>query len=529
LAGIVNVFSIVKNVFKKLNLWNKKMMESKKSDNVHDTKDKLLEEKLGIKNVQVGFPLVPVGPAQTDILVQQTCNLGLLPYLGKLANDPAARNNDKGKGKTIKDFKLENGFPYSILNIGKRLDVKECSFPPGKLTEVREIEVIRNPEFIPPQVDPSKEVAEKILSSVLHIPIVSDMPWKQLCVALSKKYSRQKDKIIRQLVIPKERFDEDVAAILLNPANREILENFNKLREEVNDIHNSAYTECFIYALLSYISVYNWAPLFPRLYEVGRGQEATCILSDPQICPMWKEFVMIQHTESYYNDTLVMYSEIDLELLMAHLFQIVFGLDFAQRTLGFIHHNLDIRSAVGYVKMDPCIYLQYKWHDRYYSVPTNGQMIKLKNFEHASIVLNGVQHTAEKIESKHDKHSFNTDLVRLGATLRKVIQEKQLKTVAKHPEIEANFNKMIDKWVNCGNSLADRKFPSPKDIAMQEYRLKCLQAEDGGGICTWKKFGDVPSHTECFNAVPYSQQDFFKMFRVDKADLNNDALIYVLG
>lgn len=528
------------------------------------TENLLVCEKLGIKNPQSGFPLLPVAlsvaaHAPKDILVEQTCNIGLLPYLSQLPSSETGGTGGTGavSSEVVREIGLSRGIAYDVVNIGRRMDIKESTFLPGKSVEIREIAVVMAPtSSTSPALSPDDEEklggergaasppVEKVLSTVLHIPIVSDIPWKKLSILLSKKYARYKDKVIQQLTVPGKTFDPEVAAILLNPANREILETFLTLREEVNDINNGAYIEAFIHGLLSYISVNDLAPLFPRLYGVGRGQEVGCILNDPQISPMWKEYAFLQYAESYYNDILVMHSQLDLELLMADLFQIVFGLDYAQRTVGFIHHNLDIRKAIGYVKMDPCTLLQYKWHDTYYHIPTGGKMIKICGLEHASVTINDVQHTAEKIDRKNENNnSFNTDLVRLGATLKKVIQEKQLKTVAKHPDIENAFNRMINKWVNCGNPLAERHSGvgssshklalgapgfSSKEVAMQEYRLKCLQAEDENGMCTWRKFGDVPSHTECTNAIPYRQQEFFKMFRVDKSKINADGLIYVL-
>lgn len=499
---------------------------------------KLVEEKLGIKNVFAGFPLLPVydDMLNKDILVQQTCNLGLLPFLASRSsiNTPATASSAVSAIKSISDFKFEDGFPYNLVNIGKRLDIKESKYPPNRMIEVRELVVIRNDKQLTSSTTMTP-VEEKTISTIIHAPTVSDIPWKKLSVDLSKKYARQKDKILSQLTVPKEELDQEVYKVLLNPANNEILKNFNTIRQQENNLNNPAYIEAFIYGVTSYMTLHNWISIFPRVYAVGRGQEVTCKMSDPQVGLMWKEYIMTQYSESYYNDVLVMHSELNLEILMAHLFQIVFGLDYAQRTIGFIHHNLDIRTAIGYVKMDPCIYLQYKWHDKYYKVPSNGQMLKLKNLNNSSILIDGVLHSASNLvnnSSDTSSCSYNTDLVRLGATLRKVIQEKQLKTYSPHTDIDTAFNKMINKWINCGNILAERKFPSPKEVAMQEARLKCLQTDivdESTGVCEWKKFGEMPNHIECRNAVPYTQQEFFKMFRVDKSEINQDGLIYTIG
>lgn len=497
---------------------------------------KLVEEKLGIKNVSSGFPLLPVFTENKDVLVQQTCNLGLLPFLStRIVSNTANSSNaatSASNTKGIADFKFQDGFPWNLVNIGNRLDIKESKNPPNRVIEVRKIVVIRNDKLSSPSSTPTEE---EVISTIIHAPTVSDIPWKKLSVDLSKKYSRQKEKILSQITVPREELDQEVYKILLNPANNEILKYFNTIRQQVNNLNNPAYVEAFIYGTTSYMSLHHWISIFPRVYAIGRGQEVTCKISDPQVGLMWKEYIMTQYTESYYNDMLVMHSELNLEVLMAHLFQIVFGLDYAQRTIGFIHHNLDIRNAIGYIKMDKCIYLQYKWHDKYYMVPSYGQMLKLKNLNNSSILIDGVLHSASKQQQQEedsDSCSYNTDLVRLGATLKKVIQEKQLKTYSPDPYIDATFNKMIDKWINCGNILAERKFPSAKEVAMQESRLKCLQTDaldEVTGQCEWKKFGEMPNHTECRSAVPYTQQEFFKMFRVEESEINKDALIYTIG
>jgi hypothetical protein len=527
-----------------------------------------------VKNPQSGFPLLPTFCADesNDILIEQTKNIGLLPYLDQLDDNKDARG-EKGKGKIniLKEIGSSVGISYTILGIGKRRENKEITCFPGKSIEVREITIISAPPHFYFSADESsddddcydragkkndqkekeKEKEEKILevvpreekalSRILHIPIVQDLTWKKLCVLILKKCATKQDIILKQLSVPVKKIDPEVATILFHPANKEILDLFNTLRAELNDMSNGAYVEIFIYGILSFISVNNLTPTFPRLFGVGRGQEMSSLTgkNDVHIAPSWKEYAFLQYTESYYADILAMYSSLDLEMFMADIFQLVFGLDFAQRKVGFIHNNFDIRKAIGYVKMDPCTLLQFQWDDDYYHIPTNGKMLKILNMENATITVNGVQHSVTNINSAGTSQmNFNTDLVRLAATIKRVIQEKQWKIVSTHPEITTTFNKMIDQWTNCGNPLSPSSSTgavnniglrlSPKELEMQNYRLKCLQSDDENDQCVWKKFANVPSHTECTSATPYKQKEFFKMFLVDKSKINKDGLIYQL-
>ena len=137
-----------------------------------------------------------------------------------------------------------------------------------------------------------------------------------------------------------------------------------------------------------------------------------------QILPMWKEFIFLQSTEDYYSDILAMNSYLDVEMLMADIFQIVFGLDFGQRTLGYVHGNLDIRKSIGYVKMEPCVRLQYQWNGLYYVIHPRGKMIKLKNMDHSSISINGTTFNAAST-AENIKPNYNADLVLLGRHFEK--------------------------------------------------------------------------------------------------------------
>ena len=466
-------------------------------------KNRLLEEKLSLKNPQFSFPLYPVDNGRSlisfeqikpympskseksytlpvpDILLEETNNIGLLMYMAiNSSQDKDCKK--KSKVKQIKDFKLECGLPYEITNVGTRFDVKECPSPVGKIIEIREIEVIKNPLYFdtsspsspktctaithPAALTPATTCAKpttkaltssstpstsssalttsktlisssstsknindesedkdtstslKLLAFIIQIPIVSEIPWKQLSILLSENYACDRNKIIDHLRIPKSKFDPKIISILTNSRNREILTKFNKLRRELNNINNNAYVEAMIYALLSSLTANKWTPLFPRLYDTGRAQDSTP-------WEIWKQYIITQQTDNYYTDILAMYSELDLEMLMAHLFQVVFGLDCAQKLTGFVHNNLDVRYGLHYVKAsgkysisspstetkdskdlknsEELTYLQYKWNGKYYRIPTYGAIMKLYGFENSTIILDGIKY------GKSDNNSNN--------------------------------------------------------------------------------------------------------------------------
>lgn len=560
-------------------------------------KNEVVEEKLNVKNMQMSFPIYPTYIFKPDILIKQTCNIGLLSYMAKHADEMAYQwlngaagtsgdgGADSGDGgdhshysryafthiprpiKTIKDFNFEYGLPFELVDVGKKLDIKE--FPlSGKRIELREFEFKRNPILQqngggvsssgcnPPcsrkdlkESESDNEnksvivcraagagddgavgaISYKKIFSLISLPIVTDHYWRSLCILLSQKHAAMKDKILNHLWMPIDEFDIVVLNLLQNPKNQDVLSLFNSIREELNNISNSAYMQAFIYSIMSFFSLHNWIPLFPYLLDTGRGQDVACIL-DPHVCAAWKQYIIIEQTENYYNDALVMHSEIDLEMFLANLFQIVFGLDYAQQVTGLVVNDLDIRK-IGYVKTNPTSYLNYLWGDKYYRLPTNGKLMKIPDLSKASMVIEGVRHSAAPLAPAptptlsaavagggvggHNvpTHSFNTDLIRLGATIKQTLYEKQMKTVVKDESISTAFNTMMDQWINCSPSLT---------------KAKCLVEEDINNSCSWQKFGEIPNHHICNKAVPHEQRKFFEIFQVDKCMIPPDEHLYIL-
>lgn len=533
-----------------------------------ETENLLAVQKLGMTNPLAGFPLLPTIASPTlvkDYLVEKMCNTGLLAGLSEVIEDKltsiGAGTGSRGLNKLVITSGMKRGLPYDVKEIGTRLNISESKYLPGRAVEMRTIGVTQNAQYTNDTtntISDGNKAVEKTLSNVIHIPIVSDLPWKKLAIALAKKFPRERDLILKQLTVPTSQCNPAVSAMLLKLENREIMEMFNLLRQEMNDLNNGAYVETMIHALLSYLSFHDWTPLFPRVYGTVRGQEPSAVHHDPEMPPTWKQVIFTQYCENYCANILAMEDKVDLEQLMADMLQVVFGLDAAQQTLGFIHGDFDARKALAFIKIDKDIYLQFKWRGKFYRPPSGGRLMKILNLEHSSVMLNDVQHTSEKLSlpavgassnnNSNGADSFNTDLVRLGATMRKILAEKQLKIFCEHPEVERIFNMMIDQWVNCGNPFASKSVisgnagfgefssdfdalsatlaSSPRNKEMQAMHLKCLQADTENGVCTWRSFGKVPHHQDCKDAVPYAQQQFFEMFRIEESEIDQQSIVY---
>ncbi len=514
----------------------------------------VVESTMGAKNVQMGFPNLPVyiAPASpfemisggggadvgNDVLIGQTGNKGLILEL--------ARRN---KSRSIAQLGLEEGVAYEIDQLGQSLSMEDSKTEPGKAIEIRKIKYLEDDgkTLIPGPSD--------CLTRIIHLPIVDDKKWKRFCVLLSANYTRLKEKIARQLVVPASSIDKDVLLILNEPRNKEIRELFRQLSMQINDLSNTAYSQALISGILSFVAHKQFSPIHPLVYGTGRLQESAMQpqFTDPQYLPMWKEVIFTQYSKSFYDEVLAMSSPLDVDQLMKFLFQLVFGLDFDQRNFSASFGGLDVKK-LRMVEIHPDIILQFKWGDDYYRFRP-GMKPKIEVDEQTRITVSGLEiggpspftgtssgsgssscntdskHPATMGDRERGAHThkvcnFNRDLMRLGATLLKVIKEKQMRMSASSPEVQSSFERMIKQWVDCGNVCSMKKYPTSSELAQQDYRLSCLQAPDA----TWNTFHDIPSHTESLDAVPYNQKQFFDCFKVDKSEINfsPDAVVYVL-
>jgi hypothetical protein len=684
---------------------------------INSNKISPIEKKLGIENIQVGFPLLIVPSSSVSVSagsqdseskpndylseeIQSVCQTGLFTYLNDMIKNAQIRMPlALQQAKTLRNVDLTN-LPYKIVDINGRKNAKE-ECPAGRMTEIRQIKMAERLVSDNPMERICLTTPDDFLASIIHIPIVPDLKWKQFCITLTQFCPQYKDFVISALTWPKSYFDSSPGSInntgenemrlktlaaafdqirmttenlpvassgssslsspcsasrsksiplflntvtnsnflesfagdfvddggvnddcsLYKSDNRErcyhdlgislkgrkkekdkdnrlnrdnkdnecsvvntTIKQFEHLREIINSLDNPAYVETLIYGLTSLLSHNDCTHIFPKLYSFGRGQETNCLLTDPQVAPTWKQFVAVAYSDSYYQDILAMHSSIDLDMLMEDLFQIIFGLDFAQHALGFIHGDLDIRHAVGYLKIDKGRKRMFKWHGRYFKLPGNGRVIKINKFKNASIMINNVTHSAD-FNSFHHQHSinndnkltkcdmrtttattitaptlernlnknmntFNTDLVRLAATLCGVLAERQIQVHASSPQVEKTFWTLMNRLVHCGvgkNQIhvqcqqmevsgggGDGGNSDPKGASIAnfpEFRLKCLQEDDSNNeYCTWNSKIDIPDHTINHDALPMEQMDFFKIFEVDQSSFskNPDHLIYTL-
>lgn len=649
-----------------------------------------IETKLGIENIQVGFPLILTRSCKHkhsqqnnkdkehecddndsynkgDYLCEKLNGQGLLSYLNEMIKCPKIKMpNALQQAKILQGIDLNN-FPYKVINIGNRKNIKEELSPTGRMVETRQIKISEKIASENPMEKFCLTEPEDICVSIIHSPVVPDLKWKQFCITLSQFCPQYKEIVIDALTWPQSYFDntehnlkrlkklhqafeqietttnqlptstmthlplflntvtnittnaidDHYDSYSINGDNDEdndnttaetchrncntsitnnrkkisrksqctiidtTLQQFENLRESINSLDNPAYVETFIYGLTSLLAHNDCTHLFSKLYTFGRGREINCLLTDPQINTTWKQFTAISYSDSYYQKILCMHSSIDLEMLMEDLFQIVFGLDYAQHAFGFIHGNLDIRYAVGCMEFEKGVLRLFKWHGRYFQLPGNGRVVKLHSFKNASVMINNVVHSADfndfhrqhsinndntnntipschrqdnldpddqKNQKNKNKNTFNTDMVRLAATLCRVLSERQGQYHCKDPKVIKTFWELMNRLVNCGNSdnitniknqghghgvdIISSSPPGGASIdKLHEFKLKCLQEDNSTNeTCTWNNLVNIPNHETCTDALPCDLIDFFKMFEIDESLVSKDPnhLIYTL-
>lgn len=542
----------------------------------------VFEDGLGMVHAQVGFPLYPVESADTDVLLVRTLNTGYLGHLAKNATRVVGAGVCSSKVKSISDFGFDVGLSYEITHFGESLGsmstTARITSLPGcqRQVTVRRIDLVKNPAFSPdcnkPGTSPGPAVVYHTLASIAELSIVSEMAWRQLCVLLSKQHCHIKPLLLDNIRTPRHAMPSVVTDFLADRRNADVADRFNQLRRDLNAADNPAYMSAMIQTALGWLSAKDWTTLFPKVFETARGQSLHAI-PDPQVAPLWTQYILTQHVESYHDAFLAMQSELNSEVLLAHLFQVVFGLDYAQETLGFIHRNLDVAAALGYVGVDPKLYMYYFWRGAHYRVPTYGRVMKIRNMQWSSIVLNGVRHNGCSMhKSSHHNHmmtqthhgdnvdadedargrqeeeeeeevvvspkldSYNTDLIRLGATMQRVLQDKQMRLVAPRGSSVPNETllRMLQTWSDCVEDVTPAASPAVGRCAADDhaYRYSCFSgatptSEDS--TCTWNAFFDIPSHTDCRVAVPSQQKHFFRLFEVTKEAIPPDANVYTLA
>jgi hypothetical protein len=380
----------------------------------------------------------------------------------------------------------------------------------------------------------------------------------------------------------------DVAQILSDPSNFDIRQPYDEARAALMSIANPAYVEAFIASLLGRAAALDWCPFFVKIFDTLRARSVPTIpvgvtvevpipgggvgratitaehaATDTSGTGLWQEMLVAQHTRSYFDDYLVMCKELDAEILLAHMFQVVFGLDWGQEHVGLLCGNLDVRSALRFCPVDSSVYLYYNWRGKYYRVPTYGKVIKLGllHMDQASVVINGQRHSSSRSSmnwrsGQNDSQEPTTshlDLLRLGATMRMFYLSKQAHISGPQKTVVFKFVKMLDSWSTCisgsrndgrgdsdfvtsssvpaaaGSGLASEiKVVSAKEIDMLAVRQKCIDTmgEAQQGLCSWNAFVETPKTLKCPRAIPRNQQPFFDLFEIDPRQVPDKAIVY---
>lgn len=388
----------------------------------------------------------------------------------------------------------------------------------------------------------------------------------------------------------------DVAKILSDPANFDIRQPYDEARAALSSIANPAYVEAFIVSLLGRAAALDWCPFFIKIFDTLRARSVPAVPvlpigaataaaagsasgggdsyhggsmmiegvpADSTGTGMWQQFLVAQHTRSYFDDYLLMLKELDAEVLLAHMFQVVFGLDWGQEKVGLLCGNLDVRSALRFCPVDSSVYLYYEWRGKHYRVPTYGKVIKLGllHMDQASLCINGQRHSSSR-SSMNSRFAINgdegpttshLDLLRLGATMRMFYLSKQTQIHGPQKAVVLKFVRMLDDWSTCISGSQNpprrddtavagmmRTGASPaaemkvsqraKDIDMLGVRQKCIDnmGEAQRGLCSWNAFVETPKSLQCPKAIPRNQQAFFDLFEIDVRQIPDKAIVYRL-
>lgn len=410
---------------------------------------------------------------------------------------------------TLKLERVQLGVPqktgFALVRMGPRLDVPSED---NTSTELRHIVVGRGTR------------QRATVAWIQKQPLVAELTWKRLCIGLERFHRPQKQQLLQCLVFPAT---EATSRMNLTQVRAPLRDLWVQAQRELQDRDNNpAIRDARLAARLSRLSEQFLAPAFPLVYLTAVAQDPHALI-DPHVAPMWVQITMRQHAPSYYDDVLAMQHPIDAEMLLAHLFQIVFALNVAQDCCGLVHHDLDVSRALSYVHVDPCTHLDYQWHGRRFRVPTFGRIVKIGRLETATLqtprVLRGSQSPCGlDTSSTHATNTtnFNLDLVRCAATLAAALRCKQV-VCQRDPRLVDSLHALLSDWISTC-LVDDDQQPQACTRQMVDYRRRCLERPiPADGRCLdWLAFFQMPSHRSCNHAVPSRQVERFPFFQVDR-------------
>lgn len=512
---------------------------------------KMYERALQISNAQLGFPLYPIytNPRDRSVFMASKEGTDYFSHMLKSANmlgiewkkDEVVTMNDKISQR----WRLPAGNPFHILGFGPVIGTNRKRHPTRTLS-VREITIQLNPDFFQIPRTMAKTTLQNAFADIYTRPVVSETVWRKFVSAASAKYSPT---IVRQMIgsmiNPKaltfmsigqsDLKNNELVQILSSPGNMEIRQLYDELRSNLLSTSNPVYVGSFITALLGRAASLDWCPLFTKVFEIVNGR-STILSQDSRDIGIWQQTTISQMTKCYYRDVLIMHKELNAEILLANLFQVVFGLDWAQTHIGFIHGNLDARGALRYCPVQNDVYLFYNWRGKYYRVPSYGKVMKLSipNMEKSSVYIEGTQYastiSAGAIDKKpsHKLPGSHLDLLRLGATLRVVLLDRTAKLNGPTKGTIKLLAKMLDNWSTCHNDQS-KTGVGGSEVDALFLREKCIDETSEPGLCSWMSFVQIPKDLNCPKAIPSNQQKFFKMFEIpDVRQIPENALIYTI-
>jgi hypothetical protein len=379
------------------------------------------------------------------------------------------------------------------------------------------------------------------------------------------KYQRQR--LAQYLTYPDDQVEElllDDKVNQLPVEGNTLVMNLKQSRKKYFDIHNSAYVIALIHSLLSIMVVKKWILHFPVLYSSFVGFDKLFFqnsVSYPVLCPL-KQTLLCDLTYSFKDWLLAQPNHsVRARDMLAILFQVTFALDYGQRSLSLVLHNFHF-AQLGYTSFQkpdnsPYNYMLYRWQKQYYLVPVQGRLMKITQFQTATIRVNGQQFSANaEYHQKHHHHhsshnhhhhsvvktehdNFNVDLLRFGATLLPTLLQKV--DPRNEPHLYRELLIMVKSWTlsayhdvlpsscNSGNNNSVNNSDSahhnhnkttidsvPLRTVLQDID-ECLRSEDNPNdaaqVCSWKPV-HIASHTALPYSLPRRQPMFFDSFRI---------------
>lgn len=395
----------------------------------------------------------------------------------------------------------EAGFPFEVSLVGNRvLDRKTIEEDANHkyILEQRSVDVTLNPRFWKgTRFENKSKLPDDMKVTVMRTPIVPIVVWKRLQTAAHRRGKHASPSC-----------SED-----------RLLEDAHSARQCFMDINHPASVQAIVAYLTGSLVVRDVCPGFPAFVSCARAQRTDRPSGDDSVRPMWEQITMIESVMPYKDDFLDMDRFLKVDELLAHLFQVVFSLDCAQRLFGYCHQNLDL-DHLGFVPTGrPNTVLYYRCYGKFYRVPTYGRLMKIRPSLRESIQLSKHMCSAfdpnirEQCEISKDNSNF--DLAILGRTLESHLSQTGKRPVSTNgSDAKQVVDNLLSSWSSCvrkAHSAASggtEAFPEKKHDILG-FEVVCPMSKSSAA---------VPSNQ--FN------QPWFSRFEVNAQQIPADAMIY---